>query len=1079
MEDRISVVARIRPGFGDGQVEWVKNGERNVMRRDGSETYTFDDVFDQLCTNEELYGSVMSGIVDSALAGFNTTVCAYGQSGAGKTHTLTGSECEDGIVQNTFCALLETISKSSDRKYMLRISYLEIYNERIRDLLSDNANDLPIYENKYGVAQIEGLKEVVVTGEAEVERLLEEAQERRQFGETRLNERSSRSHTIIRLTIESHDVNYGGNGTRCSIMNLVDLAGSENAASAGTQGIRQKEGANINRSLLALSKVVSSLADNQKFIPFRDSKLTRILKPSLAGNSKTAIICCIAPFSIAETSSTLKFARQAKKIVTRPVVNEVTDDGVLAKCLKEIEFLKQELEKTKKENNQEERSGEQRTKLAELMKGILNGRSSTEAPPVHCRKARRQTWAPGNGLLGLSARRSFSPPCKKAWGLGSVEENEGQSNEKLDEVESAVMDTTEVGTSVAIQPPTSRRERYVNRNDNETQTSESCLLDRNDEILTLKKGNATLLQQLAAKNKRCNELETQLGEFAATLESMKFIMVNQLQEVPSRTQILEEKLVTAKQRCEQFASENLKLKIEIDALKVHTAMELDSSAGAGILKIGEPRSTHMNVGERSKEDEKEPRSAVLKDFQQQYSVVMKENGDEMQQLRKNNEDLLTRIEILVNERNSSAFESEEQVRLLKEKITELKTAIDRKSKRLEVAEKHKEEVDFLNKRMERLISENKDLTARLKVKMDSTEVLSSRINSLRDEMNEKQGQITQLQHAKKSLEVVREKLKEENETLLTSVKSIRSEFSAFRADVDSKMYEKDTRITHLLEQANTNQHRILVLDTDLTIARKDLELYKNTVANMVKTQDDAQKFSSQQSDLKEQLEVLLEKLSVLKKAKEKAEEDVIAKDKMLKKAMDAVTMLETTSHSSQWIKEKVKLGQQIEDLQRQVKDATEALEIRQAIPSYKCCEEHKRLSEENVSLRQQLEQVICDTKGKVAEVENLRHCLQESQKEMDVLKEKVRRYRMQKVNGIQYVDELKETIAKNEGELKVARKREASLIEELRQAKKARAELEMFCGENQMFRACSNGLATKKKSEEKTPLYEEPACKQQ
>ncbi|ETN68728.1 hypothetical protein NECAME_15654 [Necator americanus] len=321
--------------------------------------------------------------------------------------------------------------------------------------------------------------------------------------------------------------------------------------------------------------------------------------------------------SISSFFRCLKFARQAKKIVTRPVVNEVTDDGVLAKCLKEIEFLKQELEKTKKENNQEERSGEQRTKLAELMKGILNGRSSTEAPPVHCRKARRQTWAPGNGLLGLSARRSFSPPCKKAWGLGSVEENEGQSNEKLDEVESAVMDTTEVGTSVAIQPPTSRRERYVNRNDNETQTSESCLLDRNDEILTLKKGNTTLLQQLAAKNKRCNELE--------------------------------EKLVTAKQRCEQFASENLKLKIEIDALKVHTAMELDSSAGAGILKIGEPRSTHMNVGERSKEDEKEPRSAVLKDFQQQCSVVMKENGDEMQQLRKNNEDLLTRIEILVNE----------------------------------------------------------------------------------------------------------------------------------------------------------------------------------------------------------------------------------------------------------------------------------------------------------------------------------------------------------------------------------------------------------------------------------------------
>ncbi|KIH52164.1 kinesin motor domain protein [Ancylostoma duodenale] len=305
------------------------------MRKDGSEIYTFDDVFDQLCTNEQIYQNVMTGIVDSALAGFNTAVCAYGQSGAGKTHTLTGSEDEDGIVQNTFDALLETISKSNDRKYMLRISYI-VYNERIRDLLSDIASDLPIYENKDG------------------------------------------------------------------------------------------EGANINRSLLALSKVVSSLADNQKFIPYRDSKLTRILKPSLGGNSKTAIICCVAPFSVAETSSTLKFAKLAKKIVTRPVVNEVSDDGVLAKCLREIESLKQELEKTKKENDEEERSREQKVKLAELMKGILNAHGSIDAAPVLSRKTRRQTWAPGIGMLGLVERRSFSPPCKRERALGLIEENDGQ-----------------------------------------------------------------------------------------------------------------------------------------------------------------------------------------------------------------------------------------------------------------------------------------------------------------------------------------------------------------------------------------------------------------------------------------------------------------------------------------------------------------------------------------------------------------------------------------------------------------------------------------------------------------------------
>ncbi|VDL76712.1 unnamed protein product, partial [Nippostrongylus brasiliensis] len=188
-----------------------------------------------------------------------------------KTHTLTGSDSEDGIVQCTFEALFDAIAKSKDRNYMLRISYVEIYNERVRDLLSESVADLPIYENKDGVAQIEGLKDVVVTEKAE-------------------------------------------------------------------------EGANINKSLLALSKVVSSLADNQKFIPYRDSKLTRILKPSLGGNSKTVIICCVAPFSLSETNSTLKFAKQAKKIITRPVVNEATDDGLLSKYLREIELLRSELE---------------------------------------------------------------------------------------------------------------------------------------------------------------------------------------------------------------------------------------------------------------------------------------------------------------------------------------------------------------------------------------------------------------------------------------------------------------------------------------------------------------------------------------------------------------------------------------------------------------------------------------------------------------------------------------------------------------------------------------------------------------
>ncbi|RCN50009.1 kinesin motor domain protein [Ancylostoma caninum] len=1197
VEDKISVVARIRPGWGEGQVEWIKNGERNIMRKDGSEIYTFDDVFDQLCTNEQIYENVMTGIVDSALAGFNTAVCAYGQSGAGKTHTLTGSEDEDGIVQNTFDALLETISKASsnDRKYMLRISYIEIYNERIRDLLSDIANDLPIYENKEGVAQIEGLKEVVVTEKAEVEELLKQAQERRQLGETRLNERSSRSHTIIRLTIESHDVKYGGNATRCSIMNLVDLAGSENAAAAGTQGLRQKEGANINRSLLALSKVVSSLADNQKFIPYRDSKLTRILKPSLGGSSKTAIICCVAPFSVAETSSTLKFAKLAKKIVTRPVVNEVSDDGVLAKCLREIESLKQELEKTKKENDEEERSREQKVKLAELMKGILNGRGSIDAAPVLSRKTRRQTWAPGIGLLGLVERRSFSPPCKRERALGLIEENEGQrSNEKLDEMDVEVgekrLETAAPFVIPAFVPPA---QRSVKKCDSEVQTMEPYITDRTDEVLTLKKGNASLLHQLETKKKRVNELETQMEEFTDALESMKDT-IKQLQEVASGTQVLEDKLVTVGREVEELTSENLKLKAEVETMKSSANENETNPADRGRLlrridelhnelreakgtvaratddtnSLKEDKEQLENVIERlreklsesenaisaqkneidglrnnmnkakvnwneekerlikeiddlkvkahatmgsdtlteSKNQEnaelrialantetrlaeaietaKEVRNTVSKEFEQRYSAKIEENEEELQQLRKNNGDLMARIDVLLNERNSPRRGADEELQLLKEEVEELKEVIDRKSKALAVAEKQKEELDFSNKMVERLTREKKDLLARLKAKIDGAEVLSSRVNAMRDEINEKQTQLTQLQHAKKSYDLVKEKLKEENGTLVVGISNLRNEFSEYKADAEARICEKDTRIAHLLEQANSNERRILMLDTDLAIARKDMEMYKNTIASMAKAQDDAQTLASQEGHLRQQLEDALEELSVVKKERQQARDELTSKDKMLKKAMDAVTKLEMTGNISQWEKEKARMSQQVEELQRQLRDANEALEHRKSTSSdssYR--EERKRFLEEISTLRQQLVQKAARTTHSsddgAAEVAKLQQRIQEDEKELNALKEKIRRYRMQKVNGIQYVDELKEKIAKGEKELQDEMKKRATLTEELQRMRQAKAELESLCKENQRVKPGLSGRAEKKSSEERRPLYEEPECKQQ
>ncbi|EYC31494.1 hypothetical protein Y032_0004g2185 [Ancylostoma ceylanicum] len=715
--------------------------------------------------------------------------------------------------------------------------------------------------------------------------------------------------------------------------------------------------------------------------------------------------------------------------------------------------------------------------------------------------------------------------------------------------------------------------------------------DRTDEVLTLKKGNASLLHQLEAKKKRVNELETQMEEFTDTVGSMKDT-IKQLQEIASGTQVLEDMLANAELRNEELANENLKLKAEIDSVKSSMNENETNPADRGRLlsridelhselratketvaratddtnTLKEDKEQLENLNERLREklnecentisaqkkaidgfldsmnkakmnwnEEKEMlmkeiedlkahaamdsgtltesknqriteleialadtekrlteafetatevRSAILQEFEERYSAKIEENEEELQQLRKNNGDLTARIEMLLNERSSPRRGVDEDSQLLKEEIAELKDVIDRKSKALAVAEKQKEELDSLNRVVERLTRENKDLLARLKAKIDGTEVLSSRVNAMREEINEKQTQLTQLQHAKKSYDLVKEKLKEENDVLMVGISNLRNEFSEYKADVDARMCEKDARIAHLLEQANNNQHRIMMLDTDLAIARKDMEMYKNTIASMAKAQDDAQTLASQEGHLKRQLEDALEELSAVKKERQQARTELTSKDKMLKKAMDTVTKLEMTANTSQWAKEKARMSQQVEELQRQLRDANEALEHRQSTSSdNKYREERKRLLEEISTLRQQLAQKTAantnSSDGNAAEVAKLQQHLQENQKEVDTLKEKVRRYRMQKVNGIQYVDELKEKIAKGEKELQHEKKKRATLMEELQRVQKAKAELESLCKENQRVKTGLNSLAAKKSSEENRPLYEEPECKQQ
>ncbi|RDX81147.1 Kinesin-like protein KIN-7O, partial [Mucuna pruriens] len=333
-----------------------------------------DQIFSDNCATARVYEARTKDIVEAAVRGFNGTVFAYGQTNSGKTYTMRGSKAEPGVIPLAVHDLFQIIQQDVDREFLLRMSYMEIYNEEINDLLAPEHRKLQIHENLERGIYVAGLREEIVASPEQVLDFMEHilcypyqltnfflmffafVSAHRHIGETNMNLYSSRSHTIFRMIIESRDRSEdeeSGNScdaVRVSVLNLVDLAGSERAAKTGAEGVRLKEGSHINKSLMTLGTVIKKLSEGAEsqggHVPYRDSKLTRILQPSLGGNAKTAIICNItlAQIHTDETKSSLQFASRALRVTNCAQVNEIlTDAALLKRQKKEIEDLRSKL----------------------------------------------------------------------------------------------------------------------------------------------------------------------------------------------------------------------------------------------------------------------------------------------------------------------------------------------------------------------------------------------------------------------------------------------------------------------------------------------------------------------------------------------------------------------------------------------------------------------------------------------------------------------------------------------------------------------------------------------------------------
>lgn len=382
-EVNVQVLLRCRPLSDDEQranvpkIITCNENKREVTVLQGlankqvDRVFTFDKVFGPKAQQRSIYDQAISPIVCEMLEGFNCTVFAYGQTGTGKTYTMEGGmrnkggelPVEAGVIPRAVRQIFDTL-EAQNADYSMKVTFLELYNEEITDLLAPEDNSkstedrqkkpISLMEDGKGSVVVRGLEEEAVYSANDIYNLLERGAARRRTADTLLNKRSSRSHSVFTITVHIKEKAVGDEELiKCGKLNLVDLAGSENISRSGARELRAREAGEINKSLLTLGRVINTLVEHSLHIPYRDSKLTRLLRDSLGGKTKTCIIATISPSaqSLEETLSTLDYACRAKNIKNKPEANQKVSKAMLLKDIYlEMEKMKQDIRAAREKN---------------------------------------------------------------------------------------------------------------------------------------------------------------------------------------------------------------------------------------------------------------------------------------------------------------------------------------------------------------------------------------------------------------------------------------------------------------------------------------------------------------------------------------------------------------------------------------------------------------------------------------------------------------------------------------------------------------------------------------------------------
>ncbi|KAK4503557.1 hypothetical protein PRZ48_004472 [Zasmidium cellare] len=514
----IKVVARFRPqnkievAAGSEQiVEFKGEDSCTINSREGSGAFTFDRVFPTNTAQHDVFDYSIRSTVDDVLAGYNGTVFAYGQTGSGKTYTMMGADIGDeqskGIIPRIVEQIFSSIMRSDGSiEFTVKVSYMEIYMEKIRDLLVPQNDNLPVHEDKQRGVYVKGLGEFYVGSVDEVYHVLERGGQARAVAATNMNQESSRSHSIFVIEVTQKNVETGS--ARSGRLFLVDLAGSEKVGKTGASGQTLEEAKKINKSLSALGMVINALSDGKStHVPYRDSKLTRILQESLGGNSRTTLIINASPasYNTDETISTLRFGERAKTIKQKAKINEELSPAQLKTLLKKAQGQITSFE----------------SYIQNLEGEVLNWRKGEQVP--------KDRWTPAMSEISKAPAqappRSATPTSRLKQEEAGTPRPESRMDLERAATPSLVLDKDEkeefLKRENELQDQLAERERSLEAAEQALQSARNELRELRETHSTTTRANEKLQGETESLRMQVEKIEFETKEAAITMDSLK------------------------------------------------------------------------------------------------------------------------------------------------------------------------------------------------------------------------------------------------------------------------------------------------------------------------------------------------------------------------------------------------------------------------------------------------------------------------------------------------------------------------------------------------------------------------------